>query len=77
MKTKNYQKVCSVSSELQAAVLQSILEKAGIPVVVENSQSSCYLDILTSHDHVFDAGNILQFTHISVDGHNTGTFVRL
>ncbi len=74
MKTKKLQKVYSVTSRLQAVVLQSILEQAGISSEVSTVHSNGYLDILTSEENVFDASNILKSTSLSVERTNSSLF---
>jgi hypothetical protein len=59
MNTNLNQKVYSVSGQLQAIWVESILEKAGIPVSFCVSNNDTYLDVLVANEKVFDAKNIL------------------
>lgn len=74
MKTKGLQKIYSVKSEMQAVVLQSILENAGIKSEIIADHSNGHHDILTQQDQAFDASNILKSTAISVERNNSSVF---
>jgi hypothetical protein len=59
MTTKNYQKICSVNGILQAAALQTMLERAGIPTALAHSKNGSYLDVLAPTSLVEEARNLL------------------
>ncbi len=67
MSPNRYQKVISVSSRLQAAILQSTFEAAGIPVNVTRDHNGGYMNIWIPAEHAFDADNILKTTSLSVE----------
>jgi hypothetical protein len=54
-----YQKVTSVNGELQATLMQTTLEQAGIPVALFTSRSGAALDVLVPVEFVYDAQNLL------------------
>jgi hypothetical protein len=59
MTTHKYQKVYSANGILQAIVLQSMLEKAGIPAAIVHSKNGSYLDVLVSEKLAEEARNLL------------------
>ena len=65
--TTNKKKIYSVSSHVQALILQEVLAQAGIPVDINKSHQGQSLDLYTESKHVFDARNILTCTSLSVE----------
>jgi len=59
MNASNNQKVFSVNGRLQAILIESILEKAGVPVSFGASKSGAYLDIFVPSENAYDANKIL------------------
>ena len=55
-----------VNSRLQAAILQSTLEKAGIPARVTRDHARGYMSIVIPEEYAFDAANILKAISLSV-----------
>jgi hypothetical protein len=59
MNTKSYVKVYSTNGRLQAALIETSLNLAGIPAILVNSKNGSYMDICVPTEHSFDAQNIL------------------
>lgn len=57
------QKVYSVNGNLQAMLVRSVLECAGIKSQMSPSSDGAYLDVYVRADCVFDAENILNPKH--------------
>jgi hypothetical protein len=55
----NYRKVYSANGDLQAANIQSALEKAGVPVVVTHDRNDAYLNVLVPEVWVEEALHLL------------------
>ena len=62
MATENYRSVYTVNGRLQAVLVQSVLERAGVPVALKRSISGAYIDVLVPENFVFDASNLLHPT---------------
>jgi hypothetical protein len=59
MNTKSFVKVYSTNGRLQAALIETSLNLAGIPAILVNSKNGSYMDICVPTEHAFDAQNIL------------------
>ena len=59
MKNKNYQKVHSVNSELQALSIQADLENAGIPTEFSNAKGSHLIDVFVPAEFVAAVHDLL------------------
>ncbi|MCL4559128.1 MAG: hypothetical protein M1281_00750 [Chloroflexi bacterium] len=71
MNKNTFQKVCSVSGSLHGAVVQSNLERAGIPVTLDHTKNASYLDVLVPEERVYDA-KILLFIEPRVNTNSAG-----
>ncbi len=58
MNTKVFHKVYSVNGRLQAALVQTMLENAGIPATITASPSGNYQDVLVPEIFAYQAKNI-------------------
>ncbi len=59
MKNKNYQKVLSVNSKLQALSMQADLENAGIPTEFSNAKGSHLIDVFVPAEFVAAVHDLL------------------
>jgi hypothetical protein len=59
MNPGNFEIVYSVQGRLQAALIESMLKKAGVPAVLASSRNGAYLDICVEREYAFDARNLL------------------
>jgi len=67
VKNTSTQKVYSVSSMIQALILQDTLAHAGIPVKLVKSHHDARIDLVVESKYVYDAQNIFSSTSLSVE----------